>query len=122
MFSIHNLFLAKAAFNYDTMKTVLGTESSYKCGGNYFWHNVQYQASPGVPVNVNAVQNLVDTTFADPCRLSLNLKIAIPTMDTDPMTQRGALMSVAPDEVRFAYALAIMRDIESKVSSERTER
>ena len=111
----------KAPFDKKAFKIAMETAGVYICGGNFAHENPFYSASPGVPINKRAVDDLMSTVFAKPVRFPGapgNLTIALESSEIDPCAHRGALQSISAEELRHAYWLAIARDIEDGRSKE----
>ena len=83
----------------------------YKCGGNFFWQNALFTPAPGVPLNQNAIESLVNFYFQTPAAYPLSLLVALPNKDYDPMVHKGALRSCSPDEMKVAFIRAIAQAV-----------
>jgi hypothetical protein len=58
-----------------------------------------------------AIDALVDFYFASPSPMPRPVVITINDLDADPLSQRGALRAISPEEIRCAMLFAIARDV-----------
>jgi hypothetical protein len=98
-------------FDLEAYRKALATSSAtYTAGINLFWVDIQWSPTPGVPLRISAIEQMSNTTFKTPCPIN-DVHIAVPGPDFDPLTHKGALLRVSPEEVTGAIVLAIARDI-----------
>ena len=102
----------------DKFKVAIGSVGRMKCGANLFWQNFLGSVMPGVPENPKAVQEYVDHYFTEPARLPHDIIIAVDSDGFDPLTHKGSLVRVSPEEPVHAWALAVARDIDRRVDDE----
>ena len=84
----------------------MAMHSRYECGDNFFKVDVNFCASPGVPISGNNIKKMVEFYFPQPGPLPVPMHIAVP--DTNP---QPPLHSTSPIEVRFAVLRAVARDV-----------
>ena len=106
------------AFGLQTMKTPYSKkhfEDSMKMdktcefAGNFFWCNLLYQVSPGVPVNARAMRSLSDR-FSKPCEFPDALVMATSQTVAAEGPSTGTWERIMPDELVHAYLHAVARD------------
>jgi hypothetical protein len=93
---------------------------TYTCGINMFWVDLQWSATPGVPLRQQAIQHLADTVFCKPASPGV-IHIAVSGPDFRVLDHRGALLRVSPEELTAAVTLAIARDIKTCEPTETLE-
>lgn len=106
----------QAPFNPADYKNAM-VHGTYACAGNFFWHDLRFNPTPGVPIRENAVHRLMEHQFNVPKRSPWPLHIAVTSKDA-PDKQLGAWKRVSPDEVAHALVLAVARDIERSEDTE----
>jgi len=92
-------------------RALAGASQSYTAGINLFWIDLQWSATPGVPLRTTAIEQMAQTTFRSPCPIT-DVHIAVFDLGFNPLMHKGALLRVSPEEVTGAVVLAIARDIE----------
>ena len=85
---------------------------TYTAGINLFWIDLQWSATPGVPLRASAIDQMARTTFRSPCQIN-DVHIAVADVSFNPLMHKGALLRVSPEEVTGAIVFAIARDIEN---------
>ena len=85
---------------------------TYTAGINLFWIDLQWSATPGVPLRATAIDQMARTTFRSPCQIN-DVHIAVADVSFNPLMHKGALLRVSPEEVTGAIVFAIARDIEN---------
>ena len=101
----------QAPFENTAYHTAIRTHSTYTCGSNLFWSRFDFSPNPGVPIRMAAIDTLVDFYFAAPSPMPRPVVITINDLDADPLSQRGALRAISPEEIRCAMLFAIARDV-----------
>jgi hypothetical protein len=86
-----------------------------KCGANLFWQDFLGTVVPGVPENPRAVTEYMNHYFAKPARLPHEIVIAVESDGFNPLSRKGGLIRVSPEEPVHAWALAVARDIDLRV-------
>ena len=89
-----------------------GSLQAYTCGNNFTWMNLLYSPTPGIPIRMAAVQEVVDKTFSAPNPME-SLTIGIPTHDYKVKSHKGALMRVSPEEMTSSFIMAVARDVQN---------
>lgn len=108
----------QAPFDLKDYHAALQTAAqSYTAGINLFWVNLQWSATPGVPLRVAAIENLAQTTFRQPVSIG-TVHVAVTGPQYNPLEHKGALLRVSPEELTGAYVLAIARDIRNNEPNE----
>ena len=100
-----------APFTNAAYWTAMCTHNTYTCSCNLFWCRFDFTPNPGVPIRMTAINQLVDFYFAKPGPMPCPVVITMNDLETDPLTQRGALRAISPEEIRFAMLFAIARDV-----------
>ncbi len=85
-------------------------DRNYTCGINLAWLNMTYSATPGVPVRMGCIIEMVDKVFKTPRDAGV-IHVAIPDADFNVLGHKGALQRVSPEELTSAFIMAMARDI-----------
>ena len=101
----------QAPFEKTAYHTAIRTHNTYTCGSKLFWSRFDFSPNPGVPIRMAAIDTLVDFYFAAPSPMPRPVVITINDLDADPLSQRGALRAISPEEIRCAMLFAIARDV-----------
>lgn len=102
----------RVGFKYEDYVAAMKTAGEYEAAGNYFWVNWSFNATPGVPFNTQAVQDLKAYYFkSGPTRFPLTLEIALENISVDVRKLHGELRRVSPEEVEHALLLAVSESI-----------
>ena len=108
----------QSPFDLKSYRAALKTAGqSYTAGINFFWIDLLWSATPGVPLRVSAIELMAKTTFGSPTPLG-TVHVAVPDHDYNPLERKGALLRVSPEEVTGAIVLAIARDVRNSESDE----
>ena len=100
-------------FDFEFYEGALKTASkSYTAGINLFWIDLQWSATPGVPLRVSAIEQMARDMFRLPTAIGA-IHIAVSGPEYNPLKHQGALLRVSPEEVTGAFVLAIARDIQN---------
>jgi hypothetical protein len=91
----------------NSMKTAGLAEAS----SNFFDQDWKFTSTPGVPINMTAVKNLMERDFNEPVPFPGIILIAADNKTWDPTICRGAWKRATPEELIHAYILAIGRDV-----------
>ena len=107
---------SQAPFSWPTATLALRdegrSERHYTCGINFFWCDMLYTPTMGVPIREHAVWSLMDHHFRTPNPLPNILSIALQAGE-EPEERKGSWMSLSPEEMTHAMLGAIARDIQS---------
>ena len=101
----------QAPFAKTSYQTSMRTHNTYTCGCNLFWCRFDFSPNPGVPIRMTAIEQLIEFYFAKPGPMPRPVVITINDLGADPLTQRGALRAISPEEIRCAMLFAIARDV-----------
>eukprot|EP00969_Alexandrium_andersonii_P081199 3580024-Alexandrium_andersonii.AAC.1 len=85
------------------------------------WIDETYSPDPGVPMNVNEIENQSAKYYKDPVPFKGSVVIAVDGANEDPLRSKGKLKAVSAEESRFAYLLAIHKDVLAKDKKRLTE-
>ena len=100
-------------FDFEFDQGALKTASkSYTAGINLFWIDLQWSATPGVPLRVSAIEQMARDMFRLPTAIGA-IRFAVSGPEYNPLKHQGALLRVSPEEVTGAFVLAIARDIQN---------
>ena len=102
----------QAPFQESAYRTAMTTHNTYTCGCNLFWTRFDFSPNPGVPVRMTAIDTLMSFYFSTPSPMPRPVVISIKDKGINPLTQRGILRAISPEEIRCAMLFAIARDIE----------
>jgi hypothetical protein len=108
-------FVCQDTYTAKKFDDSMSTAQTYECAVNLFHMMDLYSPSAGVPYNRNGIQNLVDHMWKVPRAFTDILVVAIPDGSFKPHEHKGAWKCVSPEEVRYAFYLAIQRDIDAGV-------
>ena len=72
-------------------QALAGSSQSYTAGINLFWINLQWSATPGVPLRTAAIEQMANTTFRSPCPIN---EVHIAVADQPPHAQGRTLAGV----------------------------
>ena len=109
---------SQAAFDSRSFTNAMkSSHKSYTAGINAFWIDMLWSATPGVPVRMSGIQQMASTTFKFPTKLP-PVHIAIQSVDSNVLVQKGSLLRVSPEELTSAAVFAIARDIKNNESDE----
>jgi len=104
---------AQAPFSQNELElSCSGEHRAYSCGINFAWINLLYSATPGIPIRMAAVHEVMEKTFLEPTPME-SLSIGIPSTDYKVKSHKGALMRVSPEEMTSAFIMAVARDIKN---------
>jgi hypothetical protein len=101
----------QAPFAKSAYQTAMKTHNTYTCGCNLFWSRFDFSPNPGVPIRMTAIDTLMNFYFAKPGPMPRPVIISISDLGTDPLTHRGALHAISPEEIRCAMLFAMARDV-----------
>ena len=101
----------QAAFNAHACAMALTSQGKYKCGGNLFWINQLWSASPGIPINPSAVERLSSYYLETPGPVPMDLIIAVPQPSFKPAEHKGGMLCISPDEIRISYFSAVAQAV-----------
>lgn len=86
--------------------------STYTCGGVFMWVAHMWTPTPGVSINMRAVDNIMEHSYPTaPTSLRHPIHVSVTEADTDIMTKKGAMQPVSPPEFTFAAIKACFRDL-----------
>ena len=95
----------QSVFDADLYNKAIAS-GTYTAGGNMFWVDLRWSATPGVPLRLQAVRTLASTLFQSPTPYPGALHIAV-TPGYEPLLHRGAWNSVSPEELAHAMIFAV---------------
>ena len=85
----------------------------YTCGFNAMGLDATYSATPGTPILASNVTKMMKRYFSTPSPPPRPFLVAIKAgEDPVPLAATSRLRSLSPEEIRFAFFLAIARDID----------
>ena len=79
---------------------------TYTAGGNLFWLDFRWSATPGVPLRLDAVKDLASNLFKKPTPYPGSLHVAV-TPGFMPLNHKGAWFSMSPEELAHAMVFAM---------------
>ena len=89
-----------AAFSATSFAAAMSTTSSYKAGGNLWWVNVLYNASPGTPLSAQRINMFREYYFSDGNKkIPIDIVVAVPSSDFKVISQTSMKLR----EVNIAY-------------------
>ena len=103
-------------FNATDFNTSMSHSGMYKCGFNFFMLNLSWSATPGVPLVQGRVDMLMNYYFKKASPIPFDLVVRVPSGDFEPMKHVGGLQCVTPEEVKMAFMMAVVRDIEDEAA------
>ena len=108
----------QSPFDLKSYRAALKTAGqSYTAGINFFWIDLMWSATPGVPLRVSAIELMAKTTFGKPTPLG-TIHVAVPDHEYNPLERKGTLLRISPEKVTGAIVIAIARDIRNSESDE----
>ena len=93
-------------FDLDVYHRAIASAGKYTAGGNLFWIDFRWSATPGVPVRSEAVKRMAAQHFHTPIEYPGMLHVAV-TTDYEPLNHRGSWHSVSPEEMAHAMLFAV---------------
>ncbi len=106
-------------YDADDYTNAMVRTGTYRCAGNLAWIAMGWRPDPGVPVIASKLEQLSDFHFHEPTvRFPVQMVIAVPNADFDPLEHRGGLKCVTQCEYAHALILKIASEIESGKSEE----
>lgn len=111
------VFQSTAPFDLASFRNGLGGGTGvYDCGMNFMCLDFDYSPDPGVPINMPAVERQCEKQYPEPCPYKGKLTVAVDSATEDPL-RKGELQCLSPEESRYAFMLAIRRDLADKKKS-----
>ena len=95
----------QAVFDQEMYAKAIAT-GTYTAGGNLFWLDFRWSATPGVPLRLEAVKDLASLLFAEPTPYPGALHVAV-TADFVPLNHKGSWKSMSPEEIAHAMLFAV---------------
>ena len=109
---------AQAPFHKNSYQTAMKVHGSYTCGGDVFWTKFDFTPTPGVPIRISAIETLMSFYFETPSVMPRPVVVSVTDLDANPLSQRGALQAISPEELRCAMLFAIARDVANGAGKE----
>ena len=79
----------QSPFDLKSYRAALKTAGqSYTAGVNFFWIDLMWSATPGVPLRVSAIELMAKTTFGKPTPLG-TIHVAVPDHEYNPLERKG---------------------------------
>ena len=103
----------QAPYDPAAYKAAMATAGMYKCGFNFFHTNLSWSPTPSIPLVEGRIDMLGAYYFKAPSPMPFDLVLRAPNDEFDPLTHRGALECVSPEEIKIAFIRAVARDIQS---------
>ncbi len=92
---------------FDTdMYTRAIASGTYTAGGNLFWVDFRWSATPGVPLRLDAVKDVAANLFRAPTPYPGALHVAV-SEGFLPLNHKGSWLSMSPEEVAHAMLFAV---------------
>lgn len=107
----HNLHGHQTVLTKESYTQGMTSSQNAQGGFNLFTLSLLESYTPGIPVNVKAVQDLASSRFAAPVKFPDIIRIAVDDTTYDPWAHLGALVALTPFEVWHGFILAMSRDI-----------
>ena len=101
----------KDHFTKATYKATMEATGLVELAANLFSMDLKFSATPGVPINVTATNNLRDREFADPVPYPDKIRIAVPDKKWPAWEHIGQWKAFSLEEMVHAYLLAFARDV-----------
>ena len=101
----------KDHFTKATYKATMEATGLVELAANIFSIDLKFSATPGVPINVTATNNLRDREFQDPVPYPDKIRIAVPDKKWPAWEHIGEWKAFSPEEMVHAYILAVARDV-----------
>ena len=79
---------------------------TYTAGGNLFWLDLRWSATPGVPLRLEAVKDLTSNFFRTPTPYPGSVHVAV-TPGFMPLNHKGSWLSMSPEEIAHAMIFAV---------------
>jgi hypothetical protein len=108
----------EAVFMPELYRIAIGETRLYKSSGNIFWLDAMGSSQAGVPIRLAGVRELQSHYFFKPLPFPAPVVVAV-TAGEDPMTVKGQLRRMSPDEMVHALWFQIAADIDSGVEDDR---
>ena len=80
----------QSVFDNDLYQKAIASGNCYTAGGNLFWVDLRWSATPGVPLRLQAVKKLSTTLFKEPNPYPGALHVAV-TPGYLPLSHRGRM-------------------------------
>jgi hypothetical protein len=68
---------------------------TYTAGINLFWIDLQWSATPGVPLRATAIDQMARSTFRSPCQTN-DVHIAVAYVSFNPLMHKGGVVAGLP--------------------------
>ena len=109
----------QAAFSSDEFKSAMTQGGGvYRCAGNEFWLDPFFSLTGNIPINRKDLENLMETSFAEPDSYVGTTVVLVDSKTMDPMAQKGALKRLSPEEVWLAKMLRLAQVIKDGADDE----
>ena len=79
---------------YYTRALASGSQT-YTAGINLFWIDLQWSATPGVPLRASAIDQTARSTFRSPCQIN-DVHIAVACVSFNPHHAQGGVVACLP--------------------------
>jgi len=100
----------QSVFDSNLYKSAIAS-GTYTAGGNMFWVDLRWSATPGVRLRLQAVRQLASTLFKSPTPYPGALHVAV-TPGYQPLIHKGAWNAVSPEELAHAMIFAVADDVQ----------
>ena len=105
-------------YNAKKFADAMHATGKYESAFNFMLLQNPYTATPGIPVLMAKISNVMDHVFKTPCTLDEPLVVILDSATEDPMKALGALKCITPEELRYAFGFSIERDILAEAAVE----
>jgi hypothetical protein len=108
--SIYYIF-PQASYDAKAFKQSMGLTQKYESAFNFMHLQNPWTATPGIPLLMSKITNLMNHEFGGPKTFDDALVVVLDSPTDDPMLFKGSLRTLTPEELRYAFIFAIARDI-----------
>ena len=106
-------------FKMMSYQAAMQATGTYEAACHMWWLNLRHRCNPSVPVNGKAVRDLKAQHFKEPSRVyPITVVVALESTMVNPMTMKGGLIRVSPEELEEAFLLRVAEAIDSGASEE----
>ena len=105
----------QSVFDNDLYQKAIAS-GNYTAGGNLFWVDLRWSATPGVPLRLQAVKKLSKTLFHEPSPYPGALHVAV-APGYEPLNHRGGWHGVSPEELTHGMIHAVAEAVRTEADN-----
>lgn len=98
-------------FTPELFHKAMASTGTFRATANFFYADWRFSCTPSVPLNQTAIQALIDRDFSEPVPFPDNVMVGVVSKKHEIEKHLGAWKRATPEELIYAYILAVVRDV-----------